>query len=99
MKTQKMLFLLILSLIFSCTENENKDEKKLEIQTVIEEKDSLDEELIFEEELELVIEQKGANLPTKSETTEALETIYESKSNANDEIILEEQIETIVEQH
>lgn len=98
MKTKKMLFLLVVSLIFSCTDNDRKDDENHKIQTVTEERGSIDEELIFEEKLEIIVEQKGANLPTKSETNEALKTIYESKSNANNQIILEE-LETIVEQN
>ena len=94
MKTKKMLFVLFVALVFSCTEK-GKNHK---IQTVTEQRGPIDEEMIFEEKLEIIVEQKGANLTTKSETNEALETIYESKSNANDEIILEE-LETIVEQN
>ena len=99
MKTTKMLFVLVLSLIFSCAENENRDEKNLEVQTVIEEKSSLDEEMIFEEKIEVIVEQKEENIPTNSDAIELLEKVYEEQGNQHDEIITEEEIETIFEKN
>lgn len=52
MKTKKMLFVLFVALVFSCTEK-GKNHK---IQTVTEERSTLDEELIFEKKLEIIVE-------------------------------------------
>ena len=99
MKTKEMLFVLFVALIFSCAENDNKNTKNLEIQTVIEEKKSLEEEMIFEEKLEVIVEQKEENIPTKSDATEVLEMVYEEQGNQHDESIIEEEIETVVEKN